>query len=115
DREEPVAILLATGSEVHIALAAQKLLDEQGIAARVVSLPCWELFKAMPREYQEMVLPPTLKVRVAMEAAATLGWERFIGTQGTVIGLDRFGASAPYETIYQELGLTAEAMAAAVR
>lgn len=114
DRPEPAALLLATGSEVHIALAAQKLLDEQGVATRVVSLPSWELFRAMPQEYQEMVLPPTIKVRVAMEAAATFGWERFIGTQGVVIGLDRFGASAPYETIYQELGLTAEAMAAKV-
>lgn len=114
DRPEPAALLLATGSEVHIALAAQKLLDEQGVATRVVSLPSWELFRAMPQEYQEMVLPPTIKVRVAMEAAATFGWERFIGTQGAVIGLDRFGASAPYETIYQELGLTAEAMAAKV-
>ncbi|MBK9053126.1 MAG: transketolase [Chloroflexi bacterium] len=115
DRPEPVAILLATGSEVYIALAAQKLLDEQNIAARVVSLPSWELFRAMSHEYQETVLPPNLKVRVAMEAAATFGWERFVGSEGIIIGLDRFGASAPYETIYQELGLTAEAMAAAVQ
>ena len=113
DRPEPQAILLATGSEVHIALEAQKLLDAQGVAARVVSLPSWELFKAMSHEYQETVLPPTIKVRVAMEAAATFGWERFVGAEGIIIGLDRFGASAPYETIYHELGLTAEAMAAA--
>ena len=111
DRPEAQAILLATGSEVHIALAAQKLLDEQGVAARVVSLPSWELFRAMPQEYQDLVLPPQMTVRVAMEAAATFGWERFVGREGVIIGLDRFGASAPYETIYRELGLTAEAMA----
>lgn len=115
DRPDPQAILLATGSEVHIALEAQKLLDEQGVLARVVSLPSWELFRDMPQDYQESVLPPQIKVRVAMEAAATFGWERFVGEQGVVIGLDRFGASAPYETIYQELGLTPQAMASAVR
>lgn len=114
DRPEAQAILLATGSEVHIALEAQKLLDEQGIAARVVSLPSWELFRSMPQDYQESVLPPQVKVRVAMEAAATFGWERFVGSEGVIIGLDRFGASAPYETIYRELGLTAKAMASAV-
>ncbi|MCL4869453.1 MAG: transketolase [Anaerolineae bacterium] len=114
DRPQPQAILLATGSEVHIALAAQKLLDEQGVAARVVSLPSWELFREMARDYQEAVLPAKIKVRVAIEAAATFGWERFVGETGVVLGLDRFGASAPYQTIYQNLGLTAEALAAQV-
>ncbi len=115
DRPNPQAILLATGSEVHIALEAQKLLDAAAIPARVVSLPSWELFRAMPPEYQAMVLPSAVKVRVALEAAATFGWERFVGLDGVVLGLERFGASAPYETIYQKLGLTAEAMAETVR
>ena len=82
--------------------------------ARLVSVTSWELFRATPQDYQESVLPPQIKVRVAMDAAATFGWERFVGSEGVIIGLDRFGASAPYETIYRELGLTAEAMASAV-
>ncbi len=107
----PQAILIGTGSEVHIALAAQKLLAEKGIAARVVSMPSWELFAAMPQSYQDEVLPPHITARVAIEAASPMGWERYTGSKGVIIGLDHFGASAPFERIYQEFGLTAEAMA----
>lgn len=109
--ELPQVILISTGSEVHIALAAGRLLEEKGIAARVVSLPSWELFDEQSKEYRDSVLPPEIKVRVSIEAAATMGWERYVGCEGIAIGINRFGASAPYQRIYQELGLTPERMA----
>ncbi len=83
--------------------------------ARLVSLPCWELFEAQDREYRDSVLPPAVSARVSIEAGVTLGWERYVGLAGTAIGVDRFGTSAPYQRIYQEFGLTAEAVAAAAR
>ena len=107
----PEVILIGTGSEVHIALEAGKLLQEKGVAARVVSLPSWELFDAQPAEYRNKVLPPNLQARVSMEAGITLGWEKYLGSEGIAIGLDHFGASAPYKTIYEHFGLTAEHMA----
>jgi transketolase len=113
DAADPEAILIATGSEVHIILEAQELLAEEGIAARVVSMPSWELFEAMPQTYRDQVLPPAIKARVAIEAANPLGWERYVGENGVAIGLNRFGASAPYQRIYEELGLTPQAVAKA--
>ncbi|MFQ6122046.1 MAG: transketolase [Dehalococcoidales bacterium] len=107
----PEVILIGTGSEVHIALEAGKLLQEKGIAARVVSLPSWELFDAQPEEYRSSVLPASVRARVSMEAGVPLGWERYVGSHGVVIGLSRFGASAPGRVIYQQLGLTAQHMA----
>jgi transketolase len=107
----PQVILIGTGSEVHIALDAGRLLGKKGVAARVVSLPCWELFDEQSREYRDSVLTPGLTARVSIEAAATFGWERYIGTEGTAIGLDHFGASAPYQEIYEHFGLTAQHMA----
>jgi len=106
-------ILIGTGSEVHIALEAQRQLAGQGVAARVVSLPSWEIFEAQSAEYREKVLPPGIKARVAVEAGVTAGWERYIGLTGVAIGLDHFGASAPYKEIYQHFGITAEAVTAA--
>ena len=106
----PDVILIGTGSEVHIALEAGKLLQEKGIAARVVSLPSWELFDAQPAEYRNTVLPPDIRVRISIEAAASLGWERYVGLDGIAIGLSRFGASAPGKVIYEKLGLTAQHM-----
>ena len=106
-------ILIGTGSEVSIALEAGKALREQGIAARVVSMPSWELFDAQPREYRDSVLPPGIAARVSVEAGRTLGWERYVGTNGVSIGVDTFGASAPYQRIYREYGLTAERVAEA--
>jgi transketolase len=100
---------------VHIALEAAKLLEGEGIRARVVSLPSWELFDAQPAGYRDEVLPPALTVRVSMEAATTFGWSRYVGHQGTAIGLDHFGASAPAEVLYKEFGLTAERMADAFK
>jgi transketolase len=106
-------ILIATGSEVQIALDAQKLLAEKGVAARVVSMPCWELFAAQSAEYKESVLPAAVTARVSVEAGITLGWERFVGSAGIAIGIDHFGASAPYEILYEQFGLTATAVAEA--
>lgn len=108
------AIIMATGSEVSIALDAAGLLEEADIRARVVSMPCWELFQAQDQAYQESVLPSGVTCRVSIEAGATLGWSRYIGDSGIAIGVDRFGASAPYAKIYQEYGLTPGHVAEAV-
>jgi transketolase len=102
----PQIIIIGTGSEVHIALVAGKLLQEKGIVARVVSLPSWELFVAQPAEYRHKVLPPEIRMRISIEAASPLGWERYVGLDGIAIGLPRFGASAPGDVIYDKLGLT---------
>jgi transketolase len=108
DKVYPDVILIASGSEVHFAVEAHTKLAEQGIAARVVSMPSWELFKAQSEEYRESVLPPAVKVRVAIEAGVTMGWYEWVGSQGTIIGMDRYGASAPYKVIYQHLGFSAD-------
>ena len=113
DGAEPQVILIGTGTELHIALQAQALLAERGVAARVVSMPSWELFARQTADYQDSVLPPHLRARVSVEAGVTTGWQQYVGDQGVAIGLDRFGASAPYATVYEELGITAEAVAAA--
>jgi len=113
DCGDPQVILIATGSEVHIALEAQNFLAKQNVRARVVSMPCREIFESQPPDYKQSVLPSRIRARVAIEAGATLGWGKFVGLEGKVIGLDRFGASAPYQTLYRELGLTAEAVAEA--
>jgi transketolase len=108
--DAPEVILMGTGSEIHIALEAGKSLQEKGVAARVVSLPCWELFDAQPEEYRNEVLPPEIKARVSIEAGVPLGWEHYVGLEGRAMGITRFGASAPYEVLYREFGLTAERM-----
>lgn len=108
---EPQVLLLATGSEVEIALQAQRLLAEQGVSARVVALPSWELFEAQDPAYRESVLPKHVEVRVSVEAASTFGWCRYVGDKGVAIGLDRFGASAPAAVLYEKLGLTARRVA----
>jgi len=106
--------LIATGSEVEIALKAQDQLRECQIGAAVVSLPCWRLFDQQPKAYQETVLGP-LFIRVAIEAAGSLGWEKYIGTEGIMIGMKGFGASAPCEHLYKHFGITAEAVVQAVQ
>ncbi len=106
------AILMATGSEVSLAVEAQALLAGHGVPARVVSMPCWELFEQQERAYRDDVLPPDVRSRVSIEAGVTLGWRRWVGDDGDMIGIDdRFGASAPYQTILRELGFTAENVA----
>ena len=115
DAEKFKAILIGSGSELHLALAAQKLLAAEGIPVRVVSMPSLELFLAQDEAWRDSVLPLSCRARVAVEAAATLSWTGIVGLDGTVVGLDRFGASAPFQTVYEKLGLTAEAVAAAAR
>ena len=108
------AILLSTGSEVHIALEASMILLERGVDSRVVSMPSFEIFDEQSNTYREQILPSDIKVRVAIEAGVTAGWDRFVGDQGRVIGIDRFGASAPASILYEQLGLTADNMVQAV-
>lgn len=110
----PDGILIATGSEVQIALGAAAVLKQQGLHIRVVSMPCAERFIAEDLSYQEHVLPKAVRKRVAIEAAATGYWYRFVGLDGAVIGIDRFGASAPAADVYQELGVTVEKTVAAL-
>ncbi len=107
----PDVLLIASGSEVHLALAARELLAEKGVAARVVSMPSWELFDAQPASYREAVLPPQVTARLAIEAGATQGWDKYVGPAGDVVGLDRFGASAPCKVLMERFGFTAEAVA----
>ena len=111
----PQVILIATGSEVEIALAAADLLEPDGIAARVVSMPCEDHFAEQPDEYRDEVLPPSVRARVSVEAAATFGWHRWIGDLGEAIGMHSFGASAVAEDLYPYFGITAEHVAEAAR
>jgi len=104
---EPQAVLIATGSEVHLAVTAQGLLAEKGVAASVVSIPSWELFEKMPQEYRDAVLPPAVRVRVAVEAGIGMGWERYVGGSGVVVGMNGFGASAPGGILMEKFGFTA--------
>ncbi len=110
----PQVVLIATGSEVHLALEAKALLENEKIGTQVTSLPCWEVFQQQNTEYREAVLPSG-SVKVALEAGVTLGWERWVGTPAHAHGLDRFGASAPGETVLRELGFTAEAVVERVK
>ncbi|MBK9315136.1 MAG: transketolase [Acidobacteria bacterium] len=100
-------ILIATGSEVSVAIEAQDKLADEGIGARVVSMPSWELFDAQPADYRESVLPTTVSARISIEAGLTFGWSKYVGEKGISIGLDRFGASAPYQTLMDQFGFTA--------
>ena len=102
----PELIIMGTGSEVHIAVEGAKLLADKGIKVRVVSMPSWELFDRQPEDYKEEVLPTSIKARIAIEAATTYGWHKYVGDRGKIIGIDRFGASAPYKTLYEKFGLT---------
>lgn len=113
--EKPEIILLGTGSELQFALEAGKQLAEEGTAVRVVSMPSMELFAEQTAEYRDSVLLPDVKKRISIEAGVSFGWDRWVGDQGVIIGVDRFGASAPWQTIYQELGLTSEAIVTAAK
>ncbi|HTG80496.1 MAG TPA: transketolase C-terminal domain-containing protein, partial [Geobacteraceae bacterium] len=104
----PELILIATGSELSLAVAARERLAQQHIRARVVSLPSWELFDEQPLEYREAVLPREVTRRLAIEAGAPFGWERYAGCGGVIQGVDRFGASARGEVVMSEYGFTVE-------
>jgi transketolase len=111
----PQLVLMSSGSEVELIIAAGEALAAEGIAVRLVSFPSWELFEAAPSSYREEVLPPALRARVAVEAGVAQGWSRWVGETGEVVSLERFGASAPYKELYRHLGFTGEAIVAAAR
>ncbi|MCW2949775.1 MAG: transketolase, partial [Thermoleophilia bacterium] len=110
----PEVILVATGSEVHLALtAADRLEAEDGTPTRVVSMPSQELFEDQPQTWRDTVLPRSVRARVAIEAASSFGWHRYVGSDGEIVGLDRFGASGPGDEVAEALGLTTDAVVAA--
>jgi transketolase len=111
----PELLLIATGSELALAYGAAEALEADGIPTRVVSLPCWERFEAQDRAYRDTVLPPSAKKRVTIEMGISLGWERYAGDEGAIIGIDHFGASAPAGTILREFGFTVERVADVAR
>jgi len=104
----PRIVLIASGSEVALALKARARLEEEGIPARVVSMPSWELFERQPPEYREGVLPPSVPARLAIEAGVSLGWKKYVGDRGGSVSLDRYGASAPGERVLEELGFNVD-------
>jgi len=112
---KPDVIFLATGSEVHLALAAARKLAAEAIRVRVVSLPSWDLFDAQPAEYRERVLPPAVRTRIAVEAGVKLGWEHYVGLDGAVVGMESFGASAPAAVLYEKFGFTVDRIADTAR
>ena len=111
----PQVVLMGTGSEVQIAVAAREVLEADGVPTRVVSLPCWEWFAAQDQSYRDEVLPPSVRARVSVEAGVPMGWREFVGDAGRIVGLDHYGASAAYARLYEEFGLTQEAVVAAAR
>jgi len=104
----PALILMASGSELHLAVEARGVFEGEGIPTRVVSMPSWRLFMGQDQAYQDSVIPPQVTARVSVEAGITLGWERWLGTQGVAVGLDHFGASAPWATLFENFGLTTD-------
>jgi transketolase len=112
---DPEVILIATGSEVSLAVEAHEILVAEGIRSRVVSMPSWELFDHQNQEYRSTVLPPHVSARVAVEQASTFGWERYVGTSGQVIGMRTFGASAPLKELQRKFGFESGQIVAAAR
>jgi transketolase len=113
--DPPDLIFISTGTEVHICAQAADLLEADGIATRVVSMPCMENFAAQDSAYQHTVLPPTTRARVSVEAASTMGWDRWVGDAGETIGMETFGASAPAGALYRHFGFTPEQVAMRAR
>jgi transketolase len=112
---KPDVLLMATGSEVTLCLAAREQLESEGIGARVVSMPCWEIFEEQPEEYRDSVLPPEIEARVSIEAASTFGWARFTGPKGAILGMRSFGLSAPMKVVAEHFGFEPEHVVAAAR
>ena len=110
----PDALIIASGSEVKLALEAAEILARDGVAARVISMPSWELFETQSQEYKNSILPENVKARVAIEAGATQGWHKYVGIKGAVIGLDHFGASAPMKDLFTHFGITADSVVQAI-
>ncbi len=107
-KKTPDIILMASGSEVSLIYEAGRRLADEGVSVRVVSFPSWDLFEAQDEDYKESVLPKKVQTRMSVEAGSTLGWDRYVGLSGKIIGIDRFGASAPYKVIFQHLGFTVD-------
>jgi len=112
---KPDVILMATGSELSLAVSAHELLVKDGVKSRVVSLPSWEIFNKQSEAYRNEVLPPAVTARVAVEMAATMGWERYVGLSGKIVAMRSFGASAPLKDLLKKFGFTPEAVAAAAK
>lgn len=112
---KPQLILIGSGSEVGLIVAAAERLRQEGVAVRSVSMPSWDLFDALPKPERDAVLPPSVRARLAVEAGATQGWHRYVGDAGDVIGIDGFGASAPGETVLREYGFTVDNVYARAR
>jgi transketolase len=108
---QPDLLLLSTGSEVQLAMAARDSLLSDGIRARVISMPCWERFEAQPPAVRDEVLPPSVTRRLSIEAGVSLGWDRWVGPEGAMLAIERFGASAPAKDIFSEFGFSAERVA----
>ncbi|MFO7891661.1 MAG: transketolase [bacterium] len=104
----PEVILIGTGSEVHLCMESARQLEKDGISTRVVSMPCWELFDKQSKKYRESVLPETVRVRISVEAGSKIGWEKYTGSSDMIVGMESFGASAPYQDLYEKFGLTME-------
>jgi transketolase len=105
---DPEVILIGTGSEVSLVVGAELVLRAHGVRVRIVSMPSWELFAAEPAAYRDSVLPPSVTARLAVEAGRSIGWERWVGTRGDILSVDRFGASAPGEVVMREYGFTVD-------
>jgi transketolase len=112
---KPDVILIATGSEVSLAVDAHEALTKDGIKSRVVSMPSWEIFDHQPQAYRDSVLPPPVKARVAIEQASTLGWDRYVGEGGRVIGMKTFGASAPLKELMKQFGFEPDKVCAVAK
>jgi transketolase len=113
--ENPELILIASGSEVSIVVEAYERLLQEGIRARVISMPSWDIFEHQTQEYRDSVLPPSLKIRVAVEQASTFGWERYVGEKGRVIGMHTFGASAPLKELQKKFGFEPDQVVAVAK
>jgi transketolase len=111
DNGLPDLLMLATGSEVWVTIEAAKKLQEDGVSARVVSMPCWELFEEQPSDYRDSVLPPDVDQRIAVEAGVSLGWQRWVGMDGAIVSIEHFGASAPGAIVLEKFGYTPENIA----
>ncbi len=114
-QKNPDVLIMATGSEVSLALSASEALDKDGIKAQVISMPSWELFEKQPQSYKDSVLPPKVKARIAIEAGIELGWHKYIGDKGIFIGMSSFGASAPAKVCFEKFGITSDAVIKAAK
>ena len=112
---QPALILIASGSEVGLIVAAAERLQAEGVRVRCVSMPSWELFESQPRSYRDSVLPPNVSARLAVELGVAQGWQRYVGERGDMLGVERFGASAPAETVLREYGFSVDNVVARAR